>query len=616
MQLTVVDSQIKKVRLFELGDNLLSILREGGSAIHAPCGGRGTCGKCHVEISGIGSVLACQTDLTPDLLARAAQPLTVTLPDEVKAQISTDGLLPDVIFNPLVFKGSVQLPPPSLGDQRPDDERFEAATGLTVPFRLLGQLAAALRKTDFSPSFYCLAGRDGKPGQVLRFVEADSPDPLGLAVDIGTTTLAAYLYDLGSGKRLGSASALNPQNAYGADIISRIDQAASSSAMKDTLRDSIAKAIAELTETIAKRASIQSGRPYVPGDIVHYVLAGNTTMLHLLTGLPAASIAKAPFIPVSRCVQTLTAAELRLPVAPDACCQLLPSIASYVGADITAGILACDLLESGREGGSLLIDIGTNGEIVASGPNGAVACSTAAGPAFEGANIRCGIGGVQGAVDEVIWDGQDLSYTLIRTNGNGDKPLLARGICGSGLVAAVASLLESGLLEDTGRITDDVDQLPEVLRQRILEIDGQPAVQIVPPGESADGQPIVLTQKDIRELQNAKAAIAAGIELLIDRAGLDAKTISQVFIAGGFGNYLDVLHAFRIGMLPSDLRGRTCAAGNTSGMGAVLCLLNMDSIAQASEIVDRVEYFELSGDKRFTDLYIDAMLFPETGDSE
>ena len=607
MQLTVVDSENKKIRKFQLGDNLLQVLRAGGAEIHAPCGGRGTCRKCTVHVAGIGEVLACQTFLTPELLALASTPLTITLPGETRAQISTDGLMPDLSLSPLVYKGLIQLPQPSLGDQRPDDERFEAATGLKIPYHLLEQLPDVLRGSNFAPAFYFKVEQNGRPAEVLRFVPAASPDPLGIAVDIGTTTLAAYLYDLGSGERLAAASALNPQRIYGADVISRIDQASISDAMRQTLKKSIGDAIAGLAGQLAARATAKSGRQIEIRDVVHYVLAGNTTMLHLLLGLPAAAIARAPFIPVTRRTMTLTAAELGLPVAPDACCQLLPSIASYVGADITAGILACNLLDNG-EGGRILLDIGTNGEIVAAGPNGAVACSTAAGPAFEGANIRCGIGGVQGAIDEVMWNGEDLSYTVISDNGAVPK---VRGICGSGLVAAIASLLDCGLIEDTGRINDDDDSLPATLRERLTEVDGQPAIILALADTTADGQPIVLTQKDIRELQNAKAAIAAGIELLVDRAGLDPGKIEHAYIAGGFGNYLDTLHAFRIGLLPVSLSGRTRAAGNTSGMGAILCLLDARSLVRAGDIINRVEYFELSGDKRFVDLYVDAMMFPE-----
>ncbi|MGI6327319.1 MAG: ASKHA domain-containing protein [Saccharofermentanales bacterium] len=611
MRLIIVDNQTEKEQEFYPGDHLLDVLLQSSSGIHTPCGGRGTCGKCRVEILGIGHVLACQTILSTELIDRAARPLTVILPGTVRAQISTEGMLPDISLRPSVYKGMAVLAEPTIDDQRPDDERFEAATGLTIPFGLLPNLPLVLRRTDFQPSYYGLISQNGKPGRVLRFISADAPNPLGLAVDIGTTTLAAYLYDLETGQRLAADSALNPQSGYGADVISRIDRATESAEQREALRASIGRAIVDLAKNLLRDGAVGIGKSLVLDDIVHYVLTGNTTMLHLLAGLPPEAIARAPFIPVSRRLQTLTAAELGLPVAPDALCQLLPSIASYVGADITAGILACGLLDQKPETGSLLIDIGTNGELVAVGPHGAVACSTAAGPAFEGANIRCGIGGVQGAIDAVRWDGKILSYTLIGGLGHGADRQLARGICGSGLVAAVASLLDCGLIESTGRITDQSDQLPSELQERIITISGQPAIVLAPAAASANGEPIVLTQKDIRELQNAKAAIAAGITLLMSKAGLAAENVGQVHIAGGFGNYLDVQHAFRIGLLPEELRNRTRTVGNTAGMGAVLCLLNTERMEQARAVVDQVDYFELSGEKEFTELYVNAMMFPE-----
>lgn len=612
MQLTVIENQNKRTLEYQIGDNLLTVLQAGVN-IHAPCAGRGTCRKCRVEIEGLGSVLACQTVLTTELVSSVGRnpqhPLVITVPDAAKAQITTDGLLPDLILSPLVFKGMITLEQPSINDQRADDQRFEDATGFRVPSHLLRQLPGVLRDSDFSPTFYCRTGLNGGKGEVIRFVTAESPEPLGIAIDIGTTTLAAYLYDLSSGQRLAAAAGLNPQSSFGADVISRIDQASQSAETLKALQKSICLAISNLAVSLAEKASIHSDSRIDVDDICHFVLAGNTTMMHLLAGLPPDAISRSPFIPVSLQTMTLTAAELGLQVAPDACCQLLPGISGYVGADITAGILACSMqtVEPGK--GKLLLDIGTNGEIVVSGPQGLVACSTAAGPAFEGANIRCGMGGVEGAIDEVVWTGEDLTYTLISSNG--DIPKYARGICGSGLVAAVACLLDSGLIDETGRITDTPEDLTEPLQKRLLQIDGQPAVMIAEAADSAAGQPIVLTQKDIRELQNAKAAISAGISILIDRSGLQAEEIDQVFIAGGFGNYLDVLHAFRIGMLPSDIMGRTKAVGNTSGMGAIMCLLDSRNLTHCEELAKQVTYYELSGDSRFVDFYVEAMMFPE-----
>jgi len=401
-------------------------------------------------------------------------------------------------------------------------------------------------------------------------------------------------------------------------VISRIDQSSVSPEARHALRASIAGAIAGLADRLAVKAGHKLGMNISTDDIVHYVFAGNTTMLHLLTGLPAAAIARAPFIPVSRRAMTLPAAELGLPLAADAVCQLLPSISGYVGADITAGILACGLHHLPPGQNALLLDIGTNGEIVLASPNGLIACSTAAGPAFEGANILCGMGGVQGAIDSMACREGDLVYTTVgESNGNGKdngQSIRPLGICGSGLVAAVAVLLDCGLIDETGRITDEPANLPASLRQRLIQYQEQAAILLVPREISATGHPIILTQKDIRELQNAKAAIAAGISLLIQQAGLRPDQIDRTYIAGGFGNYLDAAHAFRIGLLPRELRGSTRAAGNTAGMGAILCLLDHTALAEAESIARSVGYFELSGDKRFTDLYIEAMMFPETDD--
>ena len=618
MRLIIIEHQNRREVTVSPGANLLAVLQKNGSQIHAPCGGRGTCRKCQVEIIGIGQVLACRTDLDDQLAQRACpgadEPLTVIVPEPAQAQISTDGLIPDFVLSPLLNRGMVSLAEPSLEDQRSDEERFTDATGLNVPFCLLEKLPGALRDNSFQPSFYFRLASAGSAGTAVRFIRPDGPDPLGVAVDIGTTTLAAYLYDLGTGKRLASAAGLNPQRAYGADVISRIDQSSASPEARQALRG----AIKGLADRLVVKAGHHTGRSLSTDDIVHYVFAGNTTMLHLLAGLPAAAIARAPFIPVSRRAMTVQAALLGLPLASDAVCQLLPSISGYVGADITAGILACGLHHLPPGQNALLLDIGTNGEIVLAGKHGMIACSTAAGPAFEGANILCGMGGVQGAIDSVACQDGDLVYTTVgESNGNGSgkdngpsiRPL---GICGSGLVAAAAVLLSCGLIDETGRITDEPDSLPAGLQRRLVQYQGQAAILLVPQEISATGHPIIITQKDIRELQNAKAAIAAGISLLIQQAGLQPDQIDRTYIAGGFGNYLDGAHAFRIGLLPPELRGSTRAAGNTAGMGAILCLLDQAALAEAESIARSVSYYELSGDKRFTDLYIEAMMFPES----
>ncbi|NLO35842.1 MAG: DUF4445 domain-containing protein [Clostridiaceae bacterium] len=608
MELCVIDHDRENRIQAEAGDTLLHVLRQQGLYVTAPCGGKGTCRKCAVTIDGIGAVLSCKTRLTAGLWLQAGldetAPLVVRMPERVRPQVSTSGMLPDLILSPLVAMRQLELPQPSLSDQRADDERLTETSQLEVPYRLLRQLPGQLRGQRYHLT--CFYRTDTRA--LLRLVRRDSPGPLGMAVDIGTTTLAAYLADLSSGRLLATTAMLNPQRAFGADVISRIEQAAAGH--QDSLHQVLVRAIAELAGHLLDLAGRQENRDYQLEDIAHLVLAGNTVMMHLLGNIPADAIARTPFIPASIAAQTLAASDLGLPLLPDTICQLLPSMAGYVGADITAGLLATSLHLEARAGkNAILLDIGTNGEIVLATPQGLIACSTAAGPAFEAANISCGLGGIHGAIDRVSAAGGDLTFSVIGQQGQ-DAPLPA-GICGSGLVSAIATFLRLGLIDETGRITDEPENLPPALASRIGDVDGLTRIVLAPAVQSARGSAISLTQKDIRELQNAKAAIAAGVLLLLEKASLTPQQIDTVYIAGGFGNYLDIDDALTIGLLPAPLRGKTRSAGNTAGMGALACLVEQELFQQARELASTITYYELSAQKRFTDLYIEAMLFPE-----
>jgi uncharacterized 2Fe-2S/4Fe-4S cluster protein (DUF4445 family) len=627
MEIYVIDHEQQHRFSVSEGETLLQALRRNGLIITAPCGGRGTCRKCMVTLEGIGPVLSCHTVLGATLWQKAgqsiSQPLVVHMPQRITPQVSTKGMLPDLIFSPLVAIEQVSLSLPSITDQRPDDRRLAEEQGRSVPYRLLAQLAKQLRQTSFKPTYFYRLDRR----ELLRFVRPDSPGPLGMAFDIGTTTLAAYLCDLKSGKLLASDAMLNPQRAFGADVISRIEAAAAGH--QDELQKRLAESIGQLTDRLLAVSGRANAREYRREDIAHVVIAGNTVMLHLLGDLPADAIARTPFIPVSVAARTLSAADLKLPFASDTICQLLPSIAGYVGADITAGILATGIRQIGLhlQKKSLLLDIGTNGEIVLALDGQLIACSTAAGPAFEAANISCGLGGIHGAIDRVWLEHDDLRISVISQPQNGldpgaspgekasagsaDPEPLAAGICGSGLVAAIAAFLKAGLIDETGRITDQPEKLPPGLALRIVDQDGKSSIKLAGAAQSTTGMPIYLTQKDIRELQNAKAAIAAGIQLLLEKAGLQASTIDDVYIAGGFGNYLSVDDALAIGLLPAEFKGKTRSAGNTAGMGALACLLEQELFQTAGDMAGQVVYFELSAEKRFSDLYIDAMMFPD-----
>ncbi len=621
---------IDKNRTTELeapsGATLLDVLRSQGHTVPAPCGGKGTCGKCLVEIDTIGPVLACQTRLDDALLARLGgdgSDITVRLPDERDAMILVDGILPHQKINPLVCRARVQVEPPALHDPRADDRRFEDASGYAVPFHLLPDLPAVLEKEGGGVTF---VGRNDTRS-VIRFEPAYTSDASTgksmlpcVAIDIGTTTLAAFLVDLETGSRLASSAMINPQVSYGGDVISRIAAASENPATRDALRSSILKAITRLLVQLVNQVngSGDEDGDVAIGDIVHITLAGNTTMMHLLTGLPAANIARSPFNPVTTRGRTITGAQLGLEDLPDTLCTLLPSVASYVGADITAGIVALGLEQPGHES-TLLIDIGTNGEIALRTGDRLTACATAAGPAFEGANISCGMSGIAGAIDHVWMNGDDLCYSVITAKSapvsrcgtaasNGDKPC---GLCGSGLIDAVAVMLETGVIDETGLIGADPDALSEPMRARLTQVNGQPAFILATAEESQPGSRVHLTQKDIREVQNAKAAIAAGIALLLEREGLKPGTIGTVYLAGGFGQYLNVRSARLIGLLPAGITGSVVSAGNTSAMGALRVLLDAAAIETCQQTADRIVYRELSADPLFSDLFIEALMFEE-----
>jgi len=325
----------------------------------------------------------------------------------------------------------------------------------------------------------------------------------------------------------------------------------------------------------------------------HVLCVGNPIMQHLMLGLPVDAIAVMPFAPVFSKEYTLPAAEAGLGSLPGAMLTMAPLIAGYVGGDTLAAALACDMDQ--YDGVALLIDIGTNGEIMLGGKGEMLCCSTAAGPALEGAHIRCGTGGVAGAIDHVkLSDG--VEYTTI-----GSAPAI--GLCGSGLVDCVAGLLETGALDEAGRL--DADAFPEPLKAHIGQIDGKCALRLTGTGDEG----VVLTQRDIREVQLAKAAIAAGIEVLMRELGIGFGDISRLYLAGGFGNYMDVGSACRIGLLPTELRGVVAPIGNAAGVGAQRLLRNRDNARRVEALRKRTRSVELSQNPDFQDLFIERMMF-------
>jgi uncharacterized 2Fe-2S/4Fe-4S cluster protein (DUF4445 family) len=585
--------------------NLLELLRHNSIPFDTPCGGKGTCGKCAVKVVGIqdqpsdkerellgaariadGYRLACRSIITADL---------DVYPEDTarEASIITGGLKRNIKLVPSVTKQYVELAVPALDDQLPDLERVLSAAEpelTSYDTALLQELPEVLRKSGFQVT---LAGIDGK----LAAVEpGNTTDELfGAAFDIGTTTVAAYLHDLTTGECLAVASRLNPQRKYGADVISRISYAMQSKEEAGVLQSLIISCINELLDDLVQKSGIKHTGIYMS------VFAGNTTMMHLMTGLDASNIAIAPFIPVTTEMMRFDPRSMDLHMNKSGVGVVFPGVSAYVGADTVAAILSSGMYED--EEISLLVDIGTNGEIVLGCRDWMMSCSTAAGPAFEGANIRNGVGGVKGAIDSV-GQAPDFKYTTI-----GDKSPV--GICGSGIIDVIAALLDAGVIDETGRLADeDETDLPEEeYAHRIVSIEGIRAFRLTAEDDRGTSVQIVITQRDIRELQNAKAAIAAGIETLVKLSGAGAEAVKKVYLAGGFGSSINMESALRIGLLPREFGNRIQTIGNASGAGAVEGLLSRHMLELTRQIKNKVKYVELSASVDFTERYVENMLF-------
>lgn len=590
------------------GTNLLQFLRDNSIEISTPCGGKGTCGKCRVLVQGLQGIpsdkerellgnralekgyrLACYNNITSDI--------DIYIDNEKReAFIVTSGREREINFLPVVSKKYIELTRPDIHDQVSDIERvkyYHNKAGTFDCIDLIRTLPNTLRAADFKVTLVSMGSR------LIAVEPGDTTGKLyGIAVDIGTTTIAAYLYDLTSGKRVDVYSMLNPQRKFGDDVLSRIEYTIVSKEAADEMHDAVIECINQIIEHFNKVNKIKKS------DIYAVLLVGNTTMVHFLINVTAKNIATSPFIPATTLLHRLNARELGININRYGLAIIYPSVSGYIGADVVAGVLSSGMHDDDKI--SLFVDIGTNGEIVLGNNQWLYSCSTAAGPAFEGANIRNGVGGIKGAINRVYFN-ESLQYTTI---GN-EK---AVGICGSGIVDTVAGMLLKGIIDETGRIVgeDKMDSVPETYRSRIIEVDGLKAFLLAGSEESGIDTDIVVTQKDVRELQNAKAAIAAGIKTLVKRAGIKLEDIDRVYLAGGFGSHINVDSALAINLLPGETRGKIESIGNSAGSGASEGLLNINILKESENIKNRLKYVELSASPDFADEYVENMLFEIT----
>jgi uncharacterized 2Fe-2S/4Fe-4S cluster protein (DUF4445 family) len=577
-----------------------------GIAIDSTCGGHGTCRKCLVRVSPAAPVTAHdERTFNADqlvqgwrlaCLVRATRDHDVVVPPLVtRPKAATVGVGRQVILRPAVQKRYVELDEPSLADQRPDLERLLAAIDDLQPvpdLYALRRLPKVLRQCDFAVTAVVVdeALIDVEPGDTTATRHA-------IAFDLGTTTVVATLLDLVTGTPMAVASMLNRQQPFGADVISRISATMLDPAALDRLRDAAAQTLAALAEQVCREAGVD------PLHVYEAALAGNATMTALVLGVDPEPLGVAPFIQSTAAPPVVLASDLGLSLHPRARVTLFPALGAYVGGDIVAGMLATGMDRDKRV--RLLIDVGTNCEIVLSDGERIVSTAAPAGPAFEGGAIRCGMRAADGAI-EVVKLGDDVELGVI-----GD--LTPRGLCGSGLVDAVAELVKVGLLDASGRFVDDqvAKQVAPDLADRLTYI-GQERVFVLH-REHADAEPatgVVLTQRDVRELQFAKAAISTGWTLLMEELGLEPRDVQQVLLAGSFGSYLSAASAVRIGLVPKLPVLRIVAAGNVAGEGAKMALLSIRERAGALALLEEVTYVELSDRADFNDRFVDLLAFP------
>ncbi|MEN6459519.1 MAG: ASKHA domain-containing protein [Thermoguttaceae bacterium] len=604
------------------GTRLVEAAAEAGLLIDTPCGGEGICGNCRVLVTSgaaepttaehqwfsdeelrLGWRLACQSAVI--------EPTEVEIPrgstaEEHQILVQTPDASQPAEDRP-VWKRYIELTAPSRTDDAPDALRIERALAvgpLETPATLVRELSAKLRDNDFRGTAVVAHAADGaESGASLALLDfeagATQSDAFAVAFDLGTTTLVGELLDLATGTRRAIQSRLNPQTRYGDDVLSRILHVRQNADGLARLQDAIRTALDEMVGQLCSQVGAVRERVY------EIALAGNTAMQQLFCGVDPSPLGESPFVPAGGRALACDAAELGLRIHARGRAYVMPIIGGFVGGDTVAGLLATDLADG--HGPDLFVDIGTNGEIVLLADGRLTAASTAAGPAFEGARISCGMRGATGAIEKVVVDGR------LRINIIGD--VRPAGLCGSGLIDAAAELLRHGVLTSQGRLqTPDQlpDDVPSDLAQRLVMHEGQRAFLLAAASETADGRQIALTQRDLRELQLATGAMRAGIAILLRRVGLKPIDLDRVFIGGGFGNFVRRNNAQRIGLLPGEIpHHRIRYMGNTSLAGARLTVLSRAARRAADQLARRTEHIDLSADPEFAKAFAEAMIFPE-----
>lgn len=594
--------------------SILESLKKAGIHLTSSCGGKGTCGKCRVIVrSGDvdsrskiklsqdeikkGFALACKTFPKSDLRIDIPKESMLTVEGKIVTGRSKDLqqllLAAGVVIDPLTERRTLELPPPSLNDNISDLERLKRELMmkglgcLRVPFRYLTELAGSVRKENWQITLCTIQAEDCY--EITNIFPGRNKEPrYGIAVDIGTTTIVLYLIDLTNGELVDVASVYNSQIKFGDDVITRIVHATEHNAL-GSLNKAVINDINTLLALLRKNHKINID------SIDQIVVAGNTTMTHLFLGLDPSSIREEPYIPTANIFPLSYSGELGLKTNPNIPVYTFPCVASYVGGDIVSGVLAARMHRKSEL--CIFIDIGTNGEIVIGNSEWLVAAACSAGPCFEGSGIRHGMRATEGAIEAVKIDPRTLEVNT-EMIGNGGQPM---GICGSGMIDAISEMFKAGILNQKGK-------LQKGLSKRVRE--GEDGLEFVI--HYGDGKDIVLTEPDIENLIRAKAAIYAGFCTMLKEVGFTFDEVQKVYIAGGFGKFLNIEKAVILGMLPDLPKEKFEYLGNTSIAGAYLCSLSRKLRDEAEEISRKMTYLELSISRSFMDEYVSGLFIPHT----
>ena len=603
----------EKLYGFASGKNLMEIMLDAGLFIDNACGGKGLCGKCRVKITegdageageterGIlkaeeleqGVRLACLTypvsDITIELLQK-----------EKKHDVLASGYMPDFEFEPDIIKVPVTIHKPTLADQTPFENQIieqvgaEALVGHDGATGYLGFDYTALREHSMLPGDYTAVIHNGK---VIALEPGDTSESLyGVAIDIGTTTVVCSLVDMLTGEELGHASEINAQKFFGLDVLTRITYEIEN---PDDGREKLQKAIVGSINKMVKSICDRHG---LTQDQIYQVTVGaNCTMMHMLMGVDARPIGKAPFAPVFARAKDVKASDIGLKAAPGARLYCLPSVSAYIGADIVAGAYVCDLKH--QKGNVMFIDIGTNGEIVLAADGKLMSCSCAAGPALEGMNISSGMRAAEGAIEDIHINEDGLDLKII-----GDcEPA---GICGSGILTVTKELLRTGIVRKTGAFVkaDKFDADDYRSKYIAVDEDGKRSFRMT---EGGDGtEPLYITQGDVRQVQLAKGAILSGFMALMKKAGIGMADLDRVLIAGQFGAHLPAESITGTGILPFEVEDRIEYVGNTSKTGAYMALMSGKVKRQMEELAHDMDYLELGATDNYERLLSECLIFP------